>query len=467
LYRLSDLIRTTGEVTMSTRPFWSSAILTASLGFGLAASAQTQQPAPAASPPAAFPDTPIGRAVNEWMDAFNSADSARLGAFYRKYKLERSMEQQMARRRASGGFDLVSIDRSEPRLIEMVLKERATGKLAVGVMQLSAASEPTLTQSALAGVPPGGSVADFKIDAATRKRVVEAAIAKLDSNYVFPDVAAKMAASVRGRLQRGEYDNLDNGITFAARLTEDFTEVSKDKHLRVNFSPAPIPDRPANAEPSPEQRERYRRDMEAVNCGFAKPERLPGNIGLLKFDFFARPDICGPTATSAMNELADVNALIVDLRSNGGGDPSMVAFVSSYLFSKRTHLNDLWTRRTNETKEYWTQPDAPGKKLGDSVPVYVLTSSRTFSGAEEFSYNLKNLKRATIIGETTGGGAHPVSGHKITDHFMIGVPFARAINPYSKTNWEGTGVEPDVKVPAGDALATAQKMIKEKSSRVQ
>jgi C-terminal processing protease CtpA/Prc len=98
----------------------------------------------------------------------------------------------------------------------------------------------------------------------------------------------------------------------------------------------------------------------------------------------------------------------------------------------------------------------------DGKPAYVLTSNRTFSGGEEFTYDLKNLKRATIIGETTGGGAHPVAGHRIDDHFTIGVPFAKAINPISKTNWEGTGVEPDVKVPAADALTTAQKLVKEK-----
>jgi C-terminal processing protease CtpA/Prc len=163
-----------------------------------------------------------------------------------------------------------------------------------------------------------------------------------------------------------------------------------------------------------------------------------------------------------MTKVADVDALIIDLRENGGGSPGMVAHVSSYLFSKRVHLNDLWTRRTNETNEFWTRPDVPGKKVKDNVPVYVLTASRTFSGAEEFSYNLKNLKRATIIGETTGGGAHPVSGHKIDDHYGIGVPFARAINPYSKTNWEGTGVAPDVKVPAAEAMTTALRMIAER-----
>lgn len=135
----------------------------------------------------------------------------------------------------------------------------------------------------------------------------------------------------------------------------------------------------------------------------------------------------------------------------------MVALISSYLFDKPTHLNDLYNRQEDFTQQYWTLPYIPGTRLAEK-PAYVLTSNHTFSGAEEFTYNLKNLKRATIVGETTGGGAHPVSGHRIDDHFAIGVPFARAINPISKTNWEGTGVEPDVKVKAADALQKAEEL---------
>lgn len=119
-----------------------------------------------------------------------------------------------------------------------------------------------------------------------------------------------------------------------------------------------------------------------------------------------------------------------------------------------THLNDIWNRKTDVTQQYWTLPIVPGKRLA-AAPAFVLTSSRTFSGAEEFSYNLKNLKRATIVGETTGGGAHPVRGERLDDRFVIAVPFARAINPITRTNWEGSGVEPDEKVPAADALTTA------------
>jgi len=204
-----------------------------------------------------------------------------------------------------------------------------------------------------------------------------------------------------------------------------------------------------------------RKEMDRMNCGFDKVEILEGNVGYLKFDFFAEPEICGPTAISAMNFLAHVDAIIFDLRENGGGDPKMVAFLSTYLFAERTHLNDLWTRKGDITDQYWTLPYVPGERL-DGKPAFVLTSKETFSGGEEFTNNLKVLKRATIIGETTGGGAHPVNGHRIDDHFGIGVPFARAINPVTKTNWEGTGVEPDVKVPAADALATAQKLAAEK-----
>jgi len=431
-------------------------------GTSIGSAAAAAQTTAAGTQRLTFPDTPVGRVVNEWLEAWNSGDSAQLSAYYRKHAVDRSMEVQMVRRAATGGYDLVSIEKSQPRLLEFVVRERKTGNLGFGVIELNVPGTVGLRQSFLSAVPPGGSVAAFRIDAATRTRVIEAAIARLDTHYVFPEVAAKMAAAVRARALRGEYEAIDNGLTFALTLTEHFREVSRDHHLGVNFSAERIPDRPANAAPDSAARARFRRQMETVNCGFVRAEQLSGNVGYLKFNFFADPEVCAPTATAAMNFLANTDALIVDLRENGGGSPAMVAFVTSYLFAERTHLNDLWTRRTNETREFWTQPDVPGKKLEDDKPVYVLTSRRTFSGAEEFTYNLKNLKRATIVGETTGGGAHPVSGHKLDDHFTIGVPFARAINPISKTNWEGTGVEPDVKVPAADALTTAQRLIAEK-----
>jgi C-terminal processing protease CtpA/Prc len=163
-----------------------------------------------------------------------------------------------------------------------------------------------------------------------------------------------------------------------------------------------------------------------------------------------------------MNFLSHVDAIIFDLRENGGGDPKMVALISTYLLDKPTNLNDLYNRKEDQSTQYWTLPYVPGSRLADT-PAFVLTSQNTFSGAEEFSYNLKNLKRAMLVGETTGGGAHPVDGHRIDDHFMIGVPFARAINPVSKTNWEGTGVTPDVPAKASEALEVAEKLASAKA----
>jgi len=299
---------------------------------------------------------------------------------------------------------------------------------------------------------------NMKMDAAARARVIDGAVAILNEYYVFPETAKKMEEALRVRQEKGEYDALDDADAFADLLTDHLQQVSHDKHLRVNSSPAmgPKDDAPRN----PDVEVRVRTQTERNNCIFERVERLSSNIGYFKFNAFPDPDVCGPTAIAAMNFLGDVDAVILDLRDNRGGDPNMIALISTFLFDKPTHLNDLYNRKENTTTQYWTLPYVPGKRLGDK-PVFVLTSKRTFSGAEEFTYNLKNLKRATIIGQTTGGGAHAVSVHRIENHFTIRVPCARAVNPVSQTNWEGTGVEPDIKVPEDEALDVAKKMAEE------
>ncbi|HEX6086042.1 MAG TPA: S41 family peptidase [Thermoanaerobaculia bacterium] len=307
-----------------------------------------------------------------------------------------------------------------------------------------------------------GPEPDFTVTAAERKQVIDNSIAKLNEIYVFPETAKKMEQAVRARAARGEYDRITSARELAETLTRDFREVSKDKHLFMRYSNAAIPDRPFNVSPTGPELEQQRAFATKVNYGFEKVERLQGNIGYVDIRGFMPPEIGGETAAAAMTFVANTDALIVDLRNNGGGEPAMIAFLTSYLFDEPTHLNDIYTRIDDSTQQWWTSPFVPGRRFGGTKPVYVLTSSRTFSGGEEFAYNLKNLKRGTILGETTGGGAHPVNGVKVSEHFELGVPFARAISPVTKTNWEGTGVQPDVALAAPDALDAAYLMALEK-----
>jgi hypothetical protein len=322
----------------------------------------------------------------------------------------------------------------------------------------------------LAQGPP--SPPDTTLDAAARVEVIDGALEALNERYVFPEVAKKMEQAIRARQQRKEYDAITSGRQLAQTLTDHLREVSRDKHLGVNYSPQVLPPQPAPPPPGARppadaqaQLERQSAIMGRQNFAFVRVERLAGNVGYVDFRAFLPPAIAGDTAAAAMTFLASSDAVIFDMRQNGGGDPAMVAFITSYLFGPQpVHLNDFYFRPTNETRPSYTLSYVPGKRLTNK-DVYVLTSSRTFSGAEEFTYNLKHLKRATIVGETTGGGAHLVAPQRINDHFSIGVPMGRPINAVTKTDWEGTGVEPDVKVSADDALKTAHVMALEKQEK--
>src|SRR6476659_2644865 len=305
---------------------------------------------------------------------------------------------------------------------------------------------------------------DLTIDAATRTQVIDAILKRLNDSYVFPDVAKKMDTSIRERAAQKEYDQITSAKQFATTLTNDLQAVSHDKHLRVRYSFESIPERGERREPTAEEREQRKRGLTWLNHGFGKVERLPGNIGYLEFFNFADEELGADTVAAAMNFINGTDALIIDMRRNGGGNPAMVAVVCSYLFGPEpVHLNDLYWREGNRTDEFWTKKEVAGKRYLNK-DVYVLTSKRTFSGAEEFTYNLKNLKRATIVGETTGGGAHPGGGFRLSEHFGMFVPTGRAISPITKTNWEGTCVSPDISFPADQALHVARIFVFKKTA---
>jgi C-terminal processing protease CtpA/Prc len=205
-----------------------------------------------------------------------------------------------------------------------------------------------------------------------------------------------------------------------------------------------------------------REELREENYGIERVERLPGNIGYLKTRYFAPAAESGPAIGAAMTLLANTDALIIDLRENGGGTTDAVPLLASYFFDKRTHIADLYTREGNVIEQQWTSPAVPGSRFGVEHEVYILTSKETFSAAEGLAFSLQSLKRAVIVGETTRGGAHPSRIKPINARLALMVPNSTARDPVTLKDWEGVGVTPDVAVPAAEALTRAQILILDK-----
>src|SRR5579884_10549 len=258
----------------------------------------------------------------------------------------------------------------------------------------------------------GADAPDRPIDAAARHAIVEKAAEKVDAFYVYPDVGAKIAAHLRQRDKQGAYNQITSSAEFARALTDDLRSVNHDLHLRVFYG-----GEHARPPQTIEGLDHMRAMVGPLNYGFEKAERLAGNVGYLEIRGFYPREVGQDTAAAAMAFLANTDALIIDIRRNPGGEGTMVAFVCSYLFGdKPVHINDYYWRRSGRTEQSWTDPHVPGRRYGDK-PVYVLTSRHTFSAAEEFAYDLQQQKRATLVGDATGGGAHPGEVQELGNFF--------------------------------------------------
>jgi retinol-binding protein 3 len=324
--------------------------------------------------------------------------------------------------------------------------------LAISVLVILAGAVSARAQCGVAfsGSPPA------PLDREMRAAIVDVVTAALNDRYVFEDVAKNMETELRRNLENGEYDAITSVKELAQKLTEDLQGVSNDRHVAVLYMEPGTPAQTSEAKADTAvAHERGPQDPKKRNFAFKKVEILDGNVGYLRFDEFVAAEVSGPTATAAMNFLANCNAIIVDVRQNVGGDPSLIQYLMGYFLEKPTHLNTFYTRDGDSVRQYWSVPSVAGPSMAD-VDLFVLTSPSTFSCAEEFAYDIKNLKRGTIVGETTGGGAHRVIRAILPSlNIVIAVPFARAVNPISGTNWEGTGVTPDIEVPESEALDTA------------
>ncbi len=317
-----------------------------------------------------------------------------------------------------------------------------------------AASEPWQRAPHTATAAANGQPALVEMDTAYTRWVVIEVAANLKEHYFDHAMSGRLADGLQSRVAAGAYDRVPNDRTLAELLTRQLRASTGDLHLEVVYDAGVLPH--ASDDPTAAQMARYRQAMGTSNCTIEKAEVLPQNIGYIKLDSFPDPAICGTNVASAMASLNHADAIIFDLRDNSGGFPGGVIQVASYLFAQQ---QSFYNPRGASAAESTTRTIA-GNLLADK-PVYVLTSHITLSGAEQFAYNLKMLKRATLVGETTGGGAHAGVFHRIDDHFGMGIPEVKVVNPYGTSDWEGVGVAPDVTVTPTDALTTAQKLARD------
>lgn len=305
-------------------------------------------------------------------------------------------------------------------------------------------------------VPDGASPSEsFPLAPEHTQAVVTAAIETL-AHYVLPEVASQLQTTLGERLQGGHYDEIQEGHQLADRLTLELQALSGDRQIRLHFSPQSLPDLSPNQAPTPAELAAERDRSAQRNFDLNRVERLRGNVGYVELFGFEPPEFVGDVLAAAFTLVHHTQALILDLRHNRGGSPGTVALICSYLLPPypAVHLNDLYWRPDDSTRQWWTVPHLSGPRYLQR-PVFVLTSSDTFSAAEECAYNLQVLQRATVVGEPTAGGAHPGQGYRLGDHFWLFVPTGRCLNPTTGSNWGETGVIPDVKVPGELALLTA------------
>jgi hypothetical protein len=305
------------------------------------------------------------------------------------------------------------------------------------------------------------------VDSAMRVEAVDTLVAKLNDHYVFPEKAKQIEAVLRQRQHEGKYDGMTDGEQLAKQLTDDVHGVAHDLHMEVGFSPRPVPPDDAVGPPPASQAEWEQRTNFAMRLimrrmashRVEKVDHLSPNIGYLKVSGFPPPFLMAEKYAAAMDKLADTDGLIVDLRENHGGGPQTVALLISYFVDQRTRLNDIWDRDTGITTQYWTEDKLDGKRYGSKKPVLILAGPGTMSAGEDFAYTMQALKRATVIGERTWGGAHPARPYRLGDHFFAVIPGRRSISPITHTNWEGVGVTPDIAATPDNALAVAKDLL--------
>jgi retinol-binding protein 3 len=299
----------------------------------------------------------------------------------------------------------------------------------------------------------------FPLNKVAVKVLVDSLSSQIKRYYVDKDAADRISRQLAAKEKSGAYDKVSDPHILAAKLTRDVLAVHRDEHFHVEYYPSMVAELTGNIEDVPKLvADRLKQDQ-GRNFGFRKAEILPGNIGYLEISGFSRLNQYSKEAADiALRFFKNTRALIIDLRYGVGGSPDMLTYLAGHFFKTRTHICDIYIRSEHVTLPYWTAPDSSNGRLTE-IPLYILTSYKTFSAAEGLTYALQQLRRAVIIGETTRGGAHTVTYRPLSSGFVSDIPFGKAIDPVTKTNWEGAGITPDIKVSADKAPETAQMKI--------
>lgn len=443
-----------------------------------AAPAELAEPVPPAPAPAApsalasgLPDTPVGRQLGGWLEAFGSQEKAALLAFHERHfpysaasRDVGDIEREHRLSVGTGGFEVRRVEQSDDTRLVVLLKERNSPQHARVELQVATEPPHAVTHFQIGPVPTPSELrsaeerAARSMDAAKRRAAIESVGQQLRAHYVDAETAQRVASTLQEKLARGEYDSLADAVQFADTVWRDLMRLARDKHMGLHFGPMPSPpDLNGKAPPG----------VARNNHGFGVSQRLSGNVALLVINGFPPPfDEQKVAIGERMSELTDADAVIVDLRNNRGGFPPTEALVASYFFDDAPLLlKSIYRRDENSTRDIWTEPLLAGKRFGSRKPVYILTGRRTFSGGEALAYGLQAHGRAVVVGEGTGGGAHPSWPYPVQGGFVLRVPFARSIHPLTGTNWEGIGVVPDVDAPEEQALETAHRLALRKLGR--
>jgi len=306
-----------------------------------------------------------------------------------------------------------------------------------------------------ATVCPAQDADDLPVNASVRSAVIDSTIRFVRETYFDSLAGARLSEAVRTARDAKRFERCATASALCESLTATLRRVVPDRHLKVDYSVRSHPMEAATRQPSAEEIARQDEQSRRSNFGFERVELLAGNVGYLSLRRFERPWLAGETAAAAMAFLANSDAIIIDLRRNGGGYGEMGAFLATYFQDgEPIRLGEVHDRTLRTVSQEWTMPYAPGPRLAGK-DVYILTGRRTFSAADAFAYAMRQQGWAKTVGAGIGGGAHPTTARQVNEHFAVFVPYARFVNAVTGGDWEGTGVAPDLESSEEKALAVA------------